>query len=157
MARGNTAAPRVRKASALREVTPRLSVRAVGLPYDPRVDQDERVTGAESNPATVREDASLDTDTNPDVEPLASAEDEPTLEAGGDALEAALKKRGYDVASKVEINGLAASLGVLARESGAAVETFNRLNLDYQTWIPAHPPTPDRTLTRADVMAVVGN
>ena len=32
---------------------------------------------------------------------------EPTLKAGGDALEAALKKRGYNVASKVEINGLA--------------------------------------------------
>ena len=55
---------------------------------------------------------------------------EPTLKAGGDALEAALKKRGYDVASKVEINGLASSLGVLARESGAAVDTFKAAGVD---------------------------
>jgi glyoxylase-like metal-dependent hydrolase (beta-lactamase superfamily II) len=38
-----------------------------------------------------------------------------------------------------------------------AVQAFNRLNLDYETWIPAHLPSPLRPLTRADVMAAVGN
>jgi glyoxylase-like metal-dependent hydrolase (beta-lactamase superfamily II) len=38
----------------------------------------------------------------------------------------------------------------------AAVETFNRLELDYEAWIPAHPPNPDRALTRADVLAAAG-
>ena len=45
------------------------------------MDQDERVTGAESHPATVRKDASLDADTKTDVERLAPAEDEPSGEA----------------------------------------------------------------------------
>jgi glyoxylase-like metal-dependent hydrolase (beta-lactamase superfamily II) len=35
----------------------------------------------------------------------------------------------------------------------AMVETINRLKLDFNTMIPAHPPNPDRPLTRADVMA----
>jgi glyoxylase-like metal-dependent hydrolase (beta-lactamase superfamily II) len=35
----------------------------------------------------------------------------------------------------------------------AAAETINRLNLDYNLWIPAHPPNPDRPLTKADVTA----
>ena len=35
----------------------------------------------------------------------------------------------------------------------AAAETLDKLKLDYATWIPAHPPTPDRVLTRADVVA----
>ena len=38
-----------------------------------------------------------------------------------------------------------------------AVRTLTRLGLDYETWIPAHPPTPDRRLTRADVTAAAGN
>jgi hypothetical protein len=38
----------------------------------------------------------------------------------------------------------------------SAMETFDRLKVDYTTWIPAHSPTPDRTLTRADVQAAVG-
>jgi glyoxylase-like metal-dependent hydrolase (beta-lactamase superfamily II) len=38
----------------------------------------------------------------------------------------------------------------------SAVAAFNRLNLDYDTWIPAHPPNPDKPLTRADVMAAAG-
>ena len=38
----------------------------------------------------------------------------------------------------------------------SAVQAFNRLKLDYETWIPAHPPNPDKPLTRADVMAAVG-
>jgi glyoxylase-like metal-dependent hydrolase (beta-lactamase superfamily II) len=37
----------------------------------------------------------------------------------------------------------------------AAVEAINRLKLDFNTWIPAHPPNPDRPLTRTDVMAAV--
>jgi glyoxylase-like metal-dependent hydrolase (beta-lactamase superfamily II) len=39
----------------------------------------------------------------------------------------------------------------------AAVEAFNRLKLDYNSWIPAHPPNPDKPLTRADVMAAAGS
>jgi hypothetical protein len=35
----------------------------------------------------------------------------------------------------------------------SAVEALNRLKLDYDAWIPAHPPNPDRPLTRADVTA----
>jgi glyoxylase-like metal-dependent hydrolase (beta-lactamase superfamily II) len=38
----------------------------------------------------------------------------------------------------------------------SAVQAFNRLKLDYDTWIPAHPPNPDKPLTRADVMAAAG-
>ncbi|MBM3946017.1 MAG: MBL fold metallo-hydrolase [SAR202 cluster bacterium] len=44
-------------------------------------------------------------------------------------------------------------LGVLR----SVVQALNRLNLDYTTWIPAHPPNPDRPLTRADVLAAAGN
>jgi glyoxylase-like metal-dependent hydrolase (beta-lactamase superfamily II) len=35
----------------------------------------------------------------------------------------------------------------------AAAETLDKLKLDYTTWIPAHPPNPDRPLTKADVLA----
>ncbi len=35
----------------------------------------------------------------------------------------------------------------------SAVEALNRLKLDFETWIPAHPPNPDKPLTRADVLA----
>jgi glyoxylase-like metal-dependent hydrolase (beta-lactamase superfamily II) len=35
----------------------------------------------------------------------------------------------------------------------SAVEALNRLKLDFNAWIPAHPPNPDKPLTRADVMA----
>lgn len=42
-----------------------------------------------------------------------------------------------------------AQLGVVR----SAVEAMNRLKLDFGSWIPAHPPNPDRPLTRADVMA----
>jgi glyoxylase-like metal-dependent hydrolase (beta-lactamase superfamily II) len=38
----------------------------------------------------------------------------------------------------------------------AAVAAINRLKLDYQVWIPAHPPNPERPLTRADVLAAAG-
>jgi glyoxylase-like metal-dependent hydrolase (beta-lactamase superfamily II) len=35
----------------------------------------------------------------------------------------------------------------------STVAALDRLKLDYETWIPAHPPNPDRPLTRADVIA----
>jgi glyoxylase-like metal-dependent hydrolase (beta-lactamase superfamily II) len=38
----------------------------------------------------------------------------------------------------------------------AAVAALNRLKLDYDSWIPAHPPNPDRPLTKADVLAAAG-
>lgn len=47
------------------------------------------------------------------------------------------------------VNPTPVQLGVLR----SAVETFNRLKLDYNTWVPAHPPNPDRPLTKTDVMA----
>ena len=47
------------------------------------------------------------------------------------------------------VNPTPAQLPVLK----AAVEALNRLKLDYNTWIPAHPPNPDKPLTRADVEA----
>ena len=37
----------------------------------------------------------------------------------------------------------------------AAAETLDKLKLDYTAWIPAHPPNPDRPLTKADVMAAL--
>jgi hypothetical protein len=50
------------------------------------------------------------------------------------------------------VNPNPAQLGVLK----ATVETINKLKLDYNGWIPAHPPNPDKPLTRADVMAAAG-
>ena len=38
----------------------------------------------------------------------------------------------------------------------SAVAALNRLKLDYNAWIPAHPPNPDRPLTRSDVTAAAG-
>jgi glyoxylase-like metal-dependent hydrolase (beta-lactamase superfamily II) len=35
----------------------------------------------------------------------------------------------------------------------SAAETFDKLKLDYNTWVPAHPPVPDKPLTKADVTA----
>jgi glyoxylase-like metal-dependent hydrolase (beta-lactamase superfamily II) len=32
-------------------------------------------------------------------------------------------------------------------------EALDRLKLDYNTFVPAHPPNPDRPLTKADVTA----
>jgi hypothetical protein len=37
----------------------------------------------------------------------------------------------------------------------SAVEAIDKLKLDYNSWIPAHPPNPDRALTKADVTAAV--
>jgi glyoxylase-like metal-dependent hydrolase (beta-lactamase superfamily II) len=39
----------------------------------------------------------------------------------------------------------------------AVVGLVDRLKLDYHTWMPSHPPNPDRPLTRADVMSAVGS
>jgi len=55
---------------------------------------------------------------------------EPALKASGDALQKALKKRGYDVASKIEVNGLASDSGVSARECQSAVATFQAAGVD---------------------------
>jgi glyoxylase-like metal-dependent hydrolase (beta-lactamase superfamily II) len=38
----------------------------------------------------------------------------------------------------------------------AANETLTKLKLDYDSWIPAHPPNPDKPLTKADVVAAAG-
>ena len=50
------------------------------------------------------------------------------------------------------VNPTPVQLGVLK----SAVQAFNRLNLDYSAWIPAHPPNPERPLTKADVMTAAG-
>ncbi|HYN08378.1 MAG TPA: MBL fold metallo-hydrolase [Vicinamibacterales bacterium] len=50
------------------------------------------------------------------------------------------------------VNPTPAQIGLLK----SAVEALNRLKLDYNTWIQAHPPNPDRPLTRADVEAAAG-
>jgi glyoxylase-like metal-dependent hydrolase (beta-lactamase superfamily II) len=50
------------------------------------------------------------------------------------------------------VNPNPAQLGVIK----SAVQVFNKLKLDFNTWIPAHPPNPDKPLTRADVMAAAG-
>jgi glyoxylase-like metal-dependent hydrolase (beta-lactamase superfamily II) len=50
------------------------------------------------------------------------------------------------------VNPNPAQLGVVK----STVETINKLKLDFNGWIPAHPPNPDKPLTRADVMAVAG-
>jgi hypothetical protein len=47
------------------------------------------------------------------------------------------------------VNPTPAQLPVLR----AAVDALTRLKLDYTTWIPAHPPNPDKPITRADVEA----
>jgi glyoxylase-like metal-dependent hydrolase (beta-lactamase superfamily II) len=39
----------------------------------------------------------------------------------------------------------------------SAVNALNRLKIDYETWLPAHPPNPDRPLTRADVNAAAAS
>ena len=38
----------------------------------------------------------------------------------------------------------------------AVNETLTKLKLDYSSWIQAHPPNPDKPLTKADVVAAVG-
>jgi hypothetical protein len=57
---------------------------------------------------------------------------EPGIKAGGDALEAALKKAGYTIPSgaKVEVNINSADATVMNRESAAAVGTMKALGVD---------------------------
>ena len=50
------------------------------------------------------------------------------------------------------VNPTPVQLGVVK----SAVAAVNCLKLDFTAWIPAHPPNPDRPLTKADVMAAVG-
>ena len=50
------------------------------------------------------------------------------------------------------VNPTPAQLGIVR----SVVQEVNRLNLDYNSWIPAHPPNPDRPLTKADVTAAAG-
>ena len=50
------------------------------------------------------------------------------------------------------VNPNPAQLGVLK----ATAETINKAKLDYTGWIQAHPPNPDKPLTRADVIAAAG-
>ncbi len=38
----------------------------------------------------------------------------------------------------------------------AVVAVIDKVKLDYETWLPAHPPNPDRPLTKADVTAAAG-
>jgi glyoxylase-like metal-dependent hydrolase (beta-lactamase superfamily II) len=38
----------------------------------------------------------------------------------------------------------------------AANDTLNKLKFDYNNWIQAHPPNPDKPLTKADVVAAAG-
>jgi glyoxylase-like metal-dependent hydrolase (beta-lactamase superfamily II) len=49
------------------------------------------------------------------------------------------------------VNPNPAQLGVLK----STVDALERLKLDYNGWIQAHPPNPDKPLTKADVMAGV--
>jgi hypothetical protein len=49
------------------------------------------------------------------------------------------------------VNPTPVQLGVVK----SAVAAFDRLALDYTTWLPAHPPNPDKPLTRADVTAAL--
>jgi hypothetical protein len=52
------------------------------------------------------------------------------IKAAGDALEAGLKKNGYTVAQKIELNGLSGDASALNRESATAVGTFKAAGVD---------------------------
>jgi hypothetical protein len=54
----------------------------------------------------------------------------PSIQAASDTLEKQFEKRGWEVAKTVEINGLAADSGVLARETTAAASTFQAAGVD---------------------------
>jgi len=49
------------------------------------------------------------------------------------------------------VNPNSNQLGVLR----STVDALDRLKLDYNGWIQAHPPNPDKPLTKADVMTAV--
>ena len=50
------------------------------------------------------------------------------------------------------VNPTPVQLGTLK----STVAAIDRLKLDFDIWLPAHPPNPDRPLTRADVMKAAG-
>jgi glyoxylase-like metal-dependent hydrolase (beta-lactamase superfamily II) len=50
------------------------------------------------------------------------------------------------------VNPNPAQLGV----TRSTVEALNKLKLDFNAFIPAHPPNPDKPLTRADLIAAAG-
>jgi glyoxylase-like metal-dependent hydrolase (beta-lactamase superfamily II) len=50
------------------------------------------------------------------------------------------------------VNPTPAQLGTVK----AVAATLDRLKLDYTVWLPAHPPNPDRPLTKDDVAKAVG-
>jgi len=52
------------------------------------------------------------------------------IKVAGDALEKQLKKHGYNVAQKVEVNQLSADAALINRESAAAVATFKAAGVD---------------------------
>jgi hypothetical protein len=54
----------------------------------------------------------------------------PEVKAASDTLEAQLKKEGYNVVSKVEINGLAADAAVQGQGASAAADTFKAQGVD---------------------------
>jgi ABC-type branched-subunit amino acid transport system substrate-binding protein len=55
---------------------------------------------------------------------------EPSIQAGGDAVEKLMRKRGFDV-TKVEINNLQADVAAVNQESAAAVGTLEAENADF--------------------------
>ena len=38
----------------------------------------------------------------------------------------------------------------------STAQTVNKLKLDFESFIPAHPPNPERALTKADLLAAAG-
>jgi glyoxylase-like metal-dependent hydrolase (beta-lactamase superfamily II) len=50
------------------------------------------------------------------------------------------------------VNPTPAQLGVVK----SAISALDKSKIDYTAWIPAHPPNPDRPLTKADVVAAAG-
>ena len=50
------------------------------------------------------------------------------------------------------VNPTPVQLGTLK----ATAVTLDRLKLDYDTWLPSHPPNPERPLTKGDVVKAVG-
>jgi hypothetical protein len=73
----------------------------------------------------------------------------PSIKAASTTLKSSFEKKGYDVPSVVEINGLAADSGVLARETTAASATFQAAGVD-TVFIPQSWTSVTGFLTEAD-------
>jgi hypothetical protein len=73
----------------------------------------------------------------------------PEVKAASDTLEAQLKKEGYNVVSKVEINGLAADAAVQGQGASAAADTFKAQGVD-TVFNPQAWPAMQATLAEAD-------